>query len=367
MSKKMLKRSLVLGALMAFVITGQALAADVLIDTTNSTTTAPIVNGGTWELGEDTVTLVNNSKLDASNNIIKDATITLKEAQTLNVHTYDKIFNGPSMIVNSTINGGAGTINIHQFGTNNALSYYTGGKNDTSINVGKINIIADGGYAVYTSNHAPDKYTLTAKEIYISSTMTDSSDGAGGLYAGAGSIAVNGFDTLNISVENTNSTAGEGGAGILASTGATISIDGNDGSKVEINSEGRSAVIANGGTVTMEVSSLEATANKVAGGNDNIRKNSVIGADGAAALLDITVKNTMKITADSSVNASIGTLNGGAVAVNGTADVTLEGGWIGIMAGHDNYHAVGKVTIGPEIGDVIINSDNGLFAGGKTR
>ncbi|MBR1976061.1 MAG: autotransporter outer membrane beta-barrel domain-containing protein [Phascolarctobacterium sp.] len=326
MSKKILKRSLALGALMAFVITGSAMAGEKLNDITNSTTKDTIVNGGSWELEKDTVTLLNDSKLDDSNNIIKNATISLKEGQTLNVYTYDEVFNGPSMIVNSTIDGKVGTVNIHQFGTNNALGYYTGGVNVTTIDVGEINIIADGGYAVYTADHAPDNYTLTAKKINISANFAEGSSGTAGLYAAAGGITVNGFDELDIVVTNTSGIEGEGGAGIMANAGTDIEIIGNEGSKVDVSSEGRGAIVAlSGGNLDIEVDSLEASSTNLAGESNALsctRKNSVVVAQDNSNL-NIKATGNVIVTAEENMNA-LGAYQNGNLIVNGN-NVTVNG------------------------------------------
>ena len=317
MSKKMMKRSLALGALMAFVITGSAMAAELA--TNESLTGTMNGNNESYTLDTDVVTLSST----VENTLIKDATIAVDAGKTLNLISKASGGDWNGVINNGVTITGDGIINIKQeAGSGNAIGSRT--QQQDIVNITANTVYADvfgNGSAIYAENE--DKVTINAKEITLIGKKGDLNGGgnAAAIYA-TGKVEIKGFDNLTLSVTNATTDKTEGGPAVIANgTDAKVTIT---GANVTASSEGRSAIVANGGTVTMKVASLDATANNLEGGT-GIRKNSVLGAEGTGATLNITVTDSMTVNGDSSVTAAVGAKGGASVTVDGTADLVING------------------------------------------
>ena len=249
MSKKMLKRSLALGALMAFVITGSAMAANVTIgETLTGAITDKTEIVGT---GSESITIIGTPNASSNPSVssgyitkVEDiGTITYKgdwgtgSQANANIATVwgkgDLVFNNIGKITTEGTIGGE-TVFFHAFGakidfknigsieinpeSGNVFFAQNVTKGDKDYS-GNIVVEADtinvksGGSAVQASNYLKDtdasaSVTLTAKNI----TLESSQDSAcvtvfnkyqGNVYNNKGNISINADETLSI----TGSTA----------------------------------------------------------------------------------------------------------------------------------------------------------------
>lgn len=313
-------------------LTGAVTTAD------NGKTALAMNNGATWNVtGDSTITglggtdgviqkaetaaddvsvTVNNGKSDKTNTVIKDSTLELKGVDLVVNSDYNKAAYSGGVIQNTTINSDSSVV-INQTGKDNAI-----GNGQNTIKADSIELNAANGSGIYAQESADCVTTLEAKTIKITANMDNNGYSANGIYASSGgSVTVTGFETLDVTVNNNSDIAGEGGPAINANTNGTINIDGGS---VTAMSEGRSAVLANGGKLTMTVDSLDASTANLEGGSAT-RKNSVIGADGANASLNITVNDSLTVSGDGSETRAIGATGGSTVNIDGTADMTING------------------------------------------
>ena len=107
MSKKMMRRSLALGALMAFVITGQAWAADKF--TVTNSDGSNVVHDGVWNLTADTtIRSIKAYDKDSSVNIVgKDYKLTITDDTLHGIWNYEDtgIINVKELVIDSGSNG----------------------------------------------------------------------------------------------------------------------------------------------------------------------------------------------------------------------------------------------------------------------
>ncbi|MBQ9763841.1 MAG: autotransporter outer membrane beta-barrel domain-containing protein [Phascolarctobacterium sp.] len=323
MSKKMMKRSLALGALMAFVITGSAMAAEY-----------GDINSGASIVGDNNVTL---SKADVTwvggANFVKQSTITVTEGHKLTIEA-NADTQGKGLFLASTIEGN-GYVVMHNKAKGYAISAGISGlANISSISANQIDIIADDGKAVYLTTNG-DNLTLSAKTINV--LGSGKSGGTDGLYAATNAqLKVSGFDELNISVKNLTNDSTEGGRGVVANNAADVIISGAEGAVANIYSEGRSAVGALDGkspqygdsVLKINVDTLNISGKPIEDGE--VRKNAVVSAqkdivNDMQAIVDIDVDNlSIKNLSEVEGTYAIGAQGNGAkvdITVTGTAEI----------------------------------------------
>lgn len=321
MAKKNLKRGLALGALMAFVITGSAMAAEALSSMDYAGRTVLLSNAANYVLDATGAVTITSS---TENTIANDATITVGDNQILNLIStanggdYNGILN-----TNVTINGN-GNVTIHQKGIiGNAICSRSGYSDIVKITANKINVTADSGNAIYAEKG--DKVDLIAKEIVLSGALVDVSDSrynTSGIYADGGSeVSITGFDKLNISVKNNSGVEGEGGPAVF-SNGGKVTISGGEAT---LSSEGRAAVAALSGSKTsITAESLSIATENLAGGSE-ARKSSAVAAQGGSTL-EINVRDKLDITNnDQNGTTAINAQGNSKIDIKGTADIDING------------------------------------------
>lgn len=348
MAKKNLKRGLALGALMAFVITGSAMAAEALSSKDYSESTVLLSDGAAYVLdatGEVTI------KSSGENTIANNATITVGDNQVLNLIStagggdYNGILN-----TNVTINGN-GNVTIHQKDIiGNAICSMSGYSDIVKITANKINVTADSGCAIYAEEG--DKIDLTAKEIVLSGFFASDSASTAGVYAAGGSeVSITGFDKLNISVKNNSEVKGEGGPAIN-NVGSKVTISGG---KATLSSEGRAAVAAlSGSTTSITAESLSIATKNLAGGSEEARKSSAVAAQGGSTL-EINVSDKLVITNnDQSGTTAINAQGNSKIDIKGTADIDINGNVYG-----ESLATGANSKIGIEGNNITITSNAG--------
>lgn len=350
MAKKILKRSLALGALMAFVITGSAMAEEVLSGKDYTGSTVLLSDGANYVLdatGDVTITS------STENTIANNAKITVGDNQVLKLISkatggdYNGVLN-----TNVTINGN-GNVTIHQKDVvGNAICSMSGVVDTVNISANKLNIIADSGNAIYAEEG--DKVDLIAKEIVLSSALVDVSNSrynTSGIYAAGGSeVSITGFDKLNISVKNNSGVKGEGGPAVF-SNGGKVTISGGEAT---LSSEGRAAVAAlSGSTTSITAESLSIATENLAGGSE-ARKSSAVAAQGGSTL-EINVSDKLDITNnDQNGTSAINAQGNSKIDIKGTADIDINGNVYG-----ESLATEANSKIGIEGNDVTITSNAG--------
>ena len=347
MAKKILKRSLALGALMAFVITGSAMAEEVLISKDHSENNVLLSDGKSYVLDSTGPVTITSS---TENTIANNATITVGENQVLNListatgRDYNGILN-----TNVTINGN-GNVTIHQKDIiGNAICSMSGVVDTVNISANKLNIIADSGNAIYAEEG--DKVDLTAKEIVLSGSFASDSVNTAGVYAAGGSeVSITGFDKLNIGVKNNSGEEGEGGPAIN-NVGSKVTISGGEAT---LSSEGRAAVAAlSGSTTSITAESLSIATKNLAGGSE-ARKSSAVAAQGGSTL-KINVSDKLNITNNNqNVTTAINAQEHSEIDIKGTADIDINGNVYG-----ESLATEANSKIGIEGKNVTITSNAG--------
>lgn len=347
MAKKILKRSLALGALMAFVITGSAMAEEVLSSKDHSGNNVLLRDGKSYVLDSTGAVTITSS---TENTIANNATITVGENQVLNLIStarggdYNGILN-----TNVTINGN-GNVTIHQKDIiGNAICSMSGVVDTVNISANKLNIIADSGNAIYAEEG--DKVDLTAKEIVLSGSFASDSVNTAGVYAAGGSeVSITGFDKLNIGVKNNSGEEGEGGPAIN-NVGSKVTISGG---KATLSSEGRAAVAAlSGSTTSITAESLSIATKNLAGGSE-ARKSSAVAAQGGSTL-KINVSDKLNITNNNqNVTTAINAQERSEIDIKGTADIDINGNVYG-----ESLATEANSKIGIEGKNVTITSNAG--------
>lgn len=347
MAKKILKRSLALGALMAFVITGSAMAEEVLSSKDHSENNVLLRDGKSYVLDSTGAVTITSS---TENTIANNATITVGENQVLNLIStarggdYNGILN-----TNVTINGN-GNVTIHQKDIiGNAICSMSGVVDTVNISANKLNIIADSGNAIYAEEG--DKVDLTAKEIVLSGSFASDSVNTAGVYAAGGSeVSITGFDKLNIGVKNNSGEEGEGGPAIN-NVGSKVTISGGEAT---LSSEGRAAVAAlSGSTTSITAESLSIATKNLAGGSE-ARKSSAVAAQGGSTL-KINVSDKLNITNNNqNVTTAINAQEHSEIDIKGTADIDINGNVYG-----ESLATEANSKIGIEGKNVTITSNAG--------
>lgn len=349
MAKKILKRSLALGALMAFVITGSAMAEEVLSSKNHSENNVLLSDGKSYVLDSTGAVTITSS---TENTIANNATITVGDNQVLKListatgRDYNGILN-----TNVTINGN-GNVTIHQKDIiGNAICSMSGYSDIVKITANKISVTADSGCAIYAEQG--DKIDLTAKEIVLSGSFASDSVNTAGVYAAGGSeVSITGFDKLNIGVKNNSGDEGEGGPAIN-NVGSQVTISGGEAT---LSSEGRAAVAALSGSKTYITAELLSIATENLDGDREARKSSAVAAQGGSTLV-INVSDKLDITNnnnDQNGTTAINAQENSKIDIKGTADIDINGNVYG-----ESLATEANSKIGIEGNDVTITSNAG--------
>ena len=341
MSKKMMKRSLALGALMAFVITGSAMAAELTSGNT-------VVQVGEYEVNED-VTISGTAKPMMGYQLLDNpgkngfVEVNVLDGKKLTVISNNGSTGTDTTGAISNVKITGGIIDIQGKGNAAGLGY--GAINE--ITASSITISSDNSYGVYTGYGDTEKHILSADKITISS-------GATGVQAAKGSVEIKDFSYLEV-------TSNTEGAGLLTSSTGTVSVIGTE---AVINSTERTAVGALGGTtLNVNVSKLTATASGLGTETGDARKHGAITAE-ANSIVNLNVKESLVVNvkdsaAGSDVYGIIAGKNGkgaGTVNINAgenannTADITIN------VSGDDATGVFArKSDNGTEVSTIVIN------------
>ena len=350
MAKKNLKRGLALGALMAFVITGSTMAAEVLSSKNHSENNVLLSNGKSYVLDSTGAVTITSS---IENTIVNNSKITVGENQVLNLLSIadGSDYNG---VLNGTVEiNGNGNINIHQKDVvGNAIGSISTGHDTVKITANKISVTADSGNAIYAE--VGDKVDLEAKEIALSTALVDVSNPnycTYGIYAVDGAeVSVTGFDKLDVSVKNKTGVEGEGGSAIF-SNGGKVTISGGEAT---LSSEGRAAVATIGGTTSITVKSLSIATEKLSCRGNEARKYSTVAAQ-AAGTIEINVSGKLDITNnDQNGTTAINAQGNSKIDIKGTADIDINGNVYG-----ESLATEANSKIGIEGNNVTITSNAG--------
>ena len=276
MAKKMAKRSLALGALMAFVITGSAMAAD-LADGTS-------VANGDWTVSSN-VTIDGPAKTVVG--VVADGgianTITVADGVTFTAVSDGDGGNCNGVIANTKIEGN-GDIVLVSKGAYPASGL--GQESVDSIKGNSISITSENGYGIYSSA-AVESHTLEAK------TITVTSDQHAVMANTSSNVTIKGFDELTL-------TADHEGSGVYSGGSSSVEIEGKNAS---INGDQRAA-IAGESEISIKVDNLTATTQNINTRETDPRKNSVISAnkDGNVTL-EVSNKLVVNTNGQDGVNA----------------------------------------------------------------
>jgi len=401
MSKKILKRSLALGALMAFVITGSAMAA-VVLDGDKKITSINVYDPHNqswnqspeeWSLGGYTLTVENipeNNKTETVNMVYRgndfavkarDLNITGNENSALiikgdyfglgqQIHKSDMSYNDPG---ESDNNPTSININVGHFevgSVNNAITIYPDSK-EAKIIANTVKLVSSNGNAIQATGNldieasgdisvsggariirvsAESNVNIGAQNIYLNanedgnSTTNVTSDAA---------IKVDGGATLTIGDENTqniymNAVKDSGDVyGITAEGGASITINGSSAHNVETDSgKARVLNIVNSMITVNDNIDMDVTASAAAIGA-RVEKND------ANKDASVTLNGTTTINANSTGSGNAyGFLGKGGAALS-LADTTITatsvGGRVdGIYIENGRVNATGEVNINVE-------------------
>ncbi len=366
MSKKIMKRSLVLGALMAFVITGSAWAG---CNHENPETINDSINR--IDIVGECKKVVNAEIIDKTAPSQKGGAIKITDGSGHIITVTGSIFTGNKA---PSDKGGAisintGTLNL----SGNTFTANTAKKWGGAVNIeGDNTVISLTGINTFTSNIAADggaigsyyKYTLN-----ISGNTTFKSNQATGNNTGGGAILNAGPATVNISgITTFDSNIAQNGGAILNSNigkgypgGATVNIGGETtfiGNSADGN-QGNGGAIYNGkggsvNTVNIEgITKFERNKAKTSGGAIFNNATAIINFVGGTTTFE---GNTAKGIPNDIYNA--GTIN-----INQGAKVKLDGGITGTGATNING---GNLELGGNnrIG-ILKVTDNGKIAFGE--
>lgn len=368
-SKRNLAKTISLAVMMATTISVASAAGTLQSGDVTATING---NGVSYTLADTNVTL-NMTDQATVNLVLTDMGITIGEDQTLSILSKSSDENWGGTMRNVTVNevgknAGKLVIKKEQY-LGNALGYYGG---EQSFYVNEFEATVEDGCAIYAN--PSDKYTIDAKKITLSGNYGQryvdigATANVAGIYA-TGEVNLQNFDELNIKLTNTSSKATEGGPALFANSNGKININGAEESVVTVSSMGRAAIVALGnGQVKIDAGVLEASSSALAGGE--IRKNSVIGANGANALVDITLKNALIITGydDDTVENAIGAEQKGAIVVknDGIAQVdgnisSLTGGSVTVGFDGEDSYLFGKVTTDSDATTTLIFGEGAIW------
>ena len=296
MAKKNLKRGLALGALMAFVITGSAMADE--LDSGNT-----VVASGSYTVNND-VTIDGAAKtmigyVNSSNTV----TIDVAEGKTLTVISNGGGGNCNGVIAHTSITGN-GNIVLHAKGGYPASGL--GQESVDSIVANSIDITSDKGYGLYSTRKG-ESHKLNARSISIKSYQH-------AVFASASSVELKDFDKLSL-------TGVYEASGVYSGGNALVSIEGNS---IDINSDKRSALAVDGGKITIAAKEVTADTKDLIVGEE-ARKNAVLAAQNSG-VLSIDVADKLSITNNNvSESSAIKAEYKGKIDIKGTAEINTTG------------------------------------------
>ena len=315
MAKKMMKRSLALGALMAFAITGSAMAADYTMSGDKIHNVSEMITGENTLSGSGTLTINNGI---AQNHVIMDSKLTV---------------NGVDLVINSAVTGESdwgvlrnATINsdskitINQTGKDAAIGYMAANDNITAA---ELNIVSKGASAIYSNGD--DVKVLDADKITLESTFVDGTSTAGTFLAENAQLTIKDFNELtsNTYTEVTN----DGGYGFMSTGNSTIVITGREDSTVKVYSEGMAALGAiNNGSTTVTASTVELSEDKFRD-SDEARKSGVVAVQDSGQLTinvdkKLTIEDKQNREGENATNAI--KVTGGNFVLNNTQEAVVE-------------------------------------------
>ena len=324
MAKKIMKRSLALGALMAFVITGSAMAGTLALKSGEVSNTYL----GDYKLQDQNVNLTSNAVSPIIGSTREGRTsVLIDDGETLVIENkYDN--NHIEGIIQNTDIRGNGVIKVIDYsGRDGATILGTTYSDNRGVNISAdtIEFVSHGAFAIYVSDDQL-KHSLEAREISIYS------DGIA-VYAANGSVDIKATESLVINADKKRAIRGNGNGqvdiGSAAGSNADIVINGD-------------VDYLNGGIVNI---ALETEKSEL---NGTIKPYSE-GSEGTVSL-GLSDGATWNVTGDSIVNNL--DLNDGIVnIVNGTegavtADrVTGTGGTINVDNATANQFIIGEKVV----------------------
>ena len=353
MSKKMLKRSLALGALMAFVITGSAMAASGVIadkivnGTISGTGTLNVTVSGEQQglqlglsngsLSEKvTISGFDSIVLDGSNdehknsfNAYKNTELTIKDISS-GVYTADTSNLSSTTVFHAqggTLNIGTETVPVGDITLKNvANGFMSQNGGSLYVNAGDVTVNAINGNALQCSYNKEDSsIDINANNLTLTSTV------AAGISSMGGDVDIDVVNAINITGSN----------GVNANYGGSVSLDAQN---ITITNNGSYNAVraANGGSV-----SVNATTGAVINGDVFAEgNNSVVTIDGGAST---TINGTVFADSDEVHNGK-----NNKVSVVESITVNLKGDSITINANeYEGVFARGNYT--PSADNVVIN------------
>ena len=317
MAKKILKRSLALGALMAFVITGSAMAAELVSGNT-------AIGVGDYEVTSDVEISGSERPMMGYQNLGNPGgegfvKVNVNDGKMLTVISNNGATDADTTGAVSNVKiTGNGIIDIQGKGNASGLGY--GAINE--IVAQSIKISSDNAWAIYTGYGNTEKQTLSADTINISGAKH-------AVYSAKGDITIKDFTLLTV---NGNNDAG----GLVSNGNGTIHVT---GTKTVIKGTANSALAALGGsTLNVTVDDLEAIANKLGTETGPARKQGAIAADGNANIY-LNVKDSLTVNVKESAYGK--DVYGIIAGKNGQGSGTVN-----INAGtNDNDTAVIKINV----------------------
>lgn len=320
MAKKSLKRGLALGALMAFVITGNAMAVELVSGRT-------AIGVGDYEVTSDVEISGSQRPMMGYQHLGNPGgegfvKVNVNDGKMLKVISNNCVTGADTTgAVSNVIITGKGIIDIQGKGNATGLGY--GAINE--IEAQSIKISSDNAWAIYTGYTGygnTEKHTLSADTINISGAKH-------AVYSASGNITIKDFTLLTV---NGNNDAG----GLVSDSNGAIHVT---GTKTVIKGTANSALAALGGsTLNVTVDDLEAIANKLGTETGPARKQGAIAADGNANIY-LNVKDSLTVNVKESAYGK--DVYGIIAGKNGQGSGTVN-----INAGtNDNDTAVIKINV----------------------
>ena len=359
MARKMMKRSLALGALMAFAITGSAMAGEL---TGNETSVVDAVGNYTLATNEVTIDATKGTwnKAGAWDGLVLGyasetptdfVVVKMAENQKLKLINAGDAWWGSGVIANTKIIGGENTVvDLHHDG-NPVLGYHS----QDYIEADKVYLSTDFENAIYGSATF-DKHTIVANYVEISSKgrAVFTQDGENNITAKElvivsdrsaegkpnNAITVNGEGVTNI---NADKLTFEGGIDLLNKEKATVNFRSQDGKSTPTTMQINGNINAQVGTLTgFNVSGAESYVNGTINTGDNDKA-------------PITFSNGATWTNNGASNVKNLTVDGGIIDQNSGENIV-----IGNLSGDATvkFSANGKVLVGASDGSVTITDAN---------
>ena len=358
MSKKILKRSLALGALMAFVITGSAMAADVTFDNehtfgiTNGNESADVKSDNYAVDGNLSVTTPNAAIYMQNNNSTMSVTahsITLKSTEaTAVLATYSGTDNSNNHLNVTATKGNLSITCVEGHGV--AAANVKGSVTLSAFGTVSVNAAEN---AVYAHNEGA-VVTIDAANVKIESTNTGEVKDSKGhaIYADSEDSSVNITATNSLTVTavaGKNAVKADSNAKVSLTAGKDITIDGvvqgEDGKNSQIDLKGNNV------TVTAKAEAPSETEGAVRNVSINATGKVTINADGAGLCgVGAGPDDATRAQAMNSIKAK-------------EIDITSKGAF-GVYANNHGYHTVGtRVHSYLEAETInIISKKDGIYA-----